>query len=141
MTEHYLDNSATTPLCAAAYEKMEFVMRHVYGNPSSLHTLGLEAEKIVTEYRVLQRKGDLALAEITLHTGKTHQIRAHLAFLGCPVLGDTKYGEKALNERYNKTRQCLVAKRLTLHFTESSPLHYADGKTFVSRFSLSPDDF
>ena len=99
------------------------------------------AEKIVTEYRVLQRKGDLALAEITLHTGKTHQIRAHLAFLGCPVLGDTKYGEKALNERYNKTRQCLVAKRLTLHFTESSPLRYADGKTFVSRFSLSPDDF
>lgn len=52
MTEHYLDNSATTPLCAAAYEKMEFVMRHVYGNPSSLHTLGLEAEKIVTEARM-----------------------------------------------------------------------------------------
>lgn len=51
MTEHYLDNSATTPLCAAAYEKMESVMRHVYGNPSSLHTLGLEAEKIVTEAR------------------------------------------------------------------------------------------
>lgn len=51
MTEHYLDNSATTPLCAAAREKMEDVMRNIYGNPSSLHTLGVEAEKIVTEAR------------------------------------------------------------------------------------------
>lgn len=51
MTEHYLDNSATTPLCSAAREKMEFVMEHVYGNPSSLHSLGVEAEKIVTEAR------------------------------------------------------------------------------------------
>lgn len=52
MTEHYLDNSATTPLCSAAREKMEYVMEHVYGNPSSLHTLGIKSEKIVTEARI-----------------------------------------------------------------------------------------
>lgn len=51
MTEHYLDNSATTPLCVAARETMAEVMAHVYGNPSSLHTLGLKAEQIVTEAR------------------------------------------------------------------------------------------
>jgi len=52
MTEHYLDNSATTPLCIAAREKMEYAMEHAYGNPSSLHTLGVKSEKIVTEARI-----------------------------------------------------------------------------------------
>lgn len=97
-------------------------------------------EKIVTEYRVIARRDALVLAEITLHTGKTHQIRAHLAHLHCPVLGDTKYGDKALNARYLKTRQRLVARRLTLHFSPDSPLFYADGKTFVSRYELSLDE-
>ena len=49
--EHYLDNSATTPLCGAAREKMIEIMEHVYGNPSSLHTLGVEAEEAVNEAR------------------------------------------------------------------------------------------
>lgn len=51
MNEHYLDNSATTPLCGAAREKMMEIMEHVYGNPSSLHTLGVRAEEAVTEAR------------------------------------------------------------------------------------------
>lgn len=51
MTEIYLDNSATTPLCEAAAEKMATVMRDVYGNPSSLHKMGLAAEKVITEAR------------------------------------------------------------------------------------------
>ncbi len=51
MTEFYLDNSATTPLSEAAMEKMQDVMRHTYGNPSSLHTLGLRAEKVMSEAR------------------------------------------------------------------------------------------
>lgn len=95
------------------------------------------AEKIKTQYEVLERNGDLALCKITLHTGKTHQIRAHMAYLGCPVLGDTKYGDKSLNERYKKTRQCLLAKSLCFRFPPSSPLYYVDGKSFFSRFNLS----
>ena len=91
------------------------------------------AERIVTEYRVMERAADYTLAEIFLHTGKTHQIRAHLAHIGCPVAGDTKYGLSAENAKYNLTRQCLVAKRLTLH--AGAALGQADGKTFVSRFS------
>lgn len=51
MTEIYLDNSATTPLCQAAIEKMTEVMTGIYGNPSSLHKMGLAAEKVMTEAR------------------------------------------------------------------------------------------
>jgi 23S rRNA pseudouridine955/2504/2580 synthase len=68
--------------------------------------------KIVTEYKVLKKLGDYALCEVTLHTGKTHQIRAHLAHIGCPVLGDEKYGDEALNKKYGAKRQILVAKYL-----------------------------
>lgn len=95
------------------------------------------AEQICTGFKIVQKKGDLALCEIALHTGKTHQIRAHSAYLGIPVLGDTKYGDKALNKKYAKTRQCLISKKITLHFSADSPLVYADGKTFVSRFDFS----
>ncbi len=51
MTEIYLDNSATTPLCPAAIEKMMEVMNGIYGNPSSLHKMGLAAEKVMEEAR------------------------------------------------------------------------------------------
>ena len=76
---------------------------------------------------------DIALVQITLHTGKTHQIRAHTAHIGCPVLGDEKYGDGALNKKYAVKRQCLVAK--FLQFNLDGKLKYLNGKTFESRFT------
>lgn len=90
------------------------------------------SEKILTDYRVLERRGDIALVEITLHTGKTHQIRAHMSFIGCPVLGDEKYGDGTLNKKYSATRQRLVAKYLQLSFADEKLS--VDGKVFESRF-------
>ena len=88
--------------------------------------------KIVTEYRVLEKQGDTALVEVTLHTGKTHQIRAHMAHIGCPVLGDEKYGDNALNKKYGAKRQCLVSYKLC--FKLSGGLEYLNKKEFLSGF-------
>ena len=92
------------------------------------------AVKIITEYQVLEERGDIALVKIILHTGRTHQIRAHTAFIGCPVLGDEKYGDTALNKKYAARRQRLIAKYLSFNF--SGKLSYLNGKTFESGFNL-----
>ncbi len=65
-------------------------------------------------YRIVETQRGLAKAEIQLLTGRTHQIRVQMAALGCPVLGDDKYGDRELNRRYRQKRQLLLSKRLTI---------------------------
>lgn len=89
-------------------------------------------EKIITEYKVLETFDGLTRVEITLHTGKTHQIRAHTAHIGCPIVGDMKYGNTLKNKALNCARQCLVSKILSLDV--QGKLAYLSGKTWVSRF-------
>ncbi|MCR4862036.1 MAG: RluA family pseudouridine synthase [Ruminococcus sp.] len=79
---------------------------------------------IKTGYKVLASKGSLSLVEITLYTGRTHQIRAHMAHIGAPVLGDGKYGNVAANKRMNVFRQALCAYSVRFELDESSPLAY-----------------
>ena len=73
-----------------------------------------DALRMELALRVLETKRDLSLCEIRLFTGRTHQIRVQLSALGCPVLGDDKYGDRDANKRYKKRRQCLISKRLTV---------------------------
>lgn len=94
----------------------------------------LGSEKIVTEYKVLACDGETSKIEVTLHTGKTHQIRAHFAHIKKPLVGDMKYGDTKRNKEKNATRQSLVAK--TLSFSFRGNLAYLNGKIFESRFDV-----
>lgn len=79
---------------------------------------------IKTGYRVLAEKAPLSLVEVTLYTGRTHQIRAHLAHIGAPILGDGKYGNTAINKRYGVFRQALCAYKLKFELPEDSAVSY-----------------
>lgn len=75
----------------------------------------------VTDYRVLETRGELSLVEIGLETGRTHQIRVHLAYIGHPILGDTVYGAK--KPVPGLTGQCLHATGLRfLHPRTGEPV-------------------
>lgn len=69
-------------------------------------------KQIITEVAVERVLGPFALCRIGLITGRTHQIRAHLAFLGAPVLGDVKYGNRKWNEKTGFKTQALCAERI-----------------------------
>ena len=86
-------------------------------------------KEIRTGYKVLSSKNGLYLTEVTLYTGRTHQIRAHLAHIGSPLLGDGKYGDTAANKRYGVFRQALSACELRFSFEEGTLLSYLNNKT------------
>ena len=84
----------------------------------------------ITDYRVLKTKGGLSLVEVGLVTGRTHQIRVHLAYIGCPILGDGKYDREAENRRYKRKSQRLCAYSLGFDIPRDGPLGYLAGRTF-----------
>lgn len=89
------------------------------------------ARTAVTHYRVLETRGGLSLLECRLETGRTHQIRAQLAHIGAPLLGDGKYGRESVNRRYGEAGQCLYSYRLRFDFpTPAGALDYLRGREF-----------
>ena len=89
------------------------------------------AKTAKTRYRTLASSGKLSLVECELLTGRTHQIRAHMASIGCPLLGDGKYGTNELNRPYRENGQLLYAYSLTFRFEENAgALSYLNGRTF-----------
>lgn len=89
-----------------------------------------EAKCIRTKYTVLASRSDCSLLEIELLTGRTHQIRAHLASIGHPLLGDVKYGGKKVNDPRLK-RQALYSYRLDFDFSsDAGDLNYLKGQSF-----------
>ena len=88
-------------------------------------------QKIITSYEVIKedKKQNISVLDIKLETGRTHQIRAHLAYIGFPIIGDGKYGKNEINKKFNKKTQLLESYSLKFNF--SSPggiLSYLNGK-------------
>lgn len=91
-----------------------------------------DSVRIVTRFRVLKAIHPYALLEVELVTGKTHQIRAHLAWLGCPILGDGKYGVNDINRSLGLKMQALFAYKLRFEFRKgTSHLDYLNGLEII----------
>ncbi|MCL2152286.1 MAG: RluA family pseudouridine synthase [Oscillospiraceae bacterium] len=89
------------------------------------------AKPAAMKYRTIATEGRLSLLECCLITGRTHQIRAQLASIGCPLLGDGKYGNDRQNKPYGESHQALCSYKLVFEFiTDAGMLTYLGGNTY-----------
>ena len=88
-------------------------------------------QKIITSYKVVKenKKDNASVLDVNLETGRTHQIRAHLAHIGFPIIGDGKYGKNEINKIFKQKTQLLESYSLKFTFTSPSGiLEYLNGK-------------
>lgn len=96
--------------------------------------------KIETSFTLLEKneKEKYSILDVELHTGKTHQIRAHLAHIGLPIIGDGKYGINEVNKKFGCKTQCLCSYKLKFNFkTDAGILNYLKEKTVKLSFAQS----
>ncbi len=101
------------------------------------HAADAQAKRSITLARLVRSVGGYSLLDVTIKTGRTHQIRVHLAHLGRPIVGDDKYGDFALNKALAKGGQ---VQRLLLHARRLGFAHPASGERLVLEAPL-PADF
>ncbi len=90
------------------------------------------AKEIITKYKVIAKGADTSLIEVELLTGRTHQIRAHMAHIGHPLVGDGKYGINREDRQRGYKYQALYSYKLRFSFsdTDGGLLDYLNGKEF-----------
>ena len=117
------------------FDIRESLHKHVTASGERRVSVKEDGVSAVTKVRMLQKSGNFSLLEVRLMTGRTHQIRVHLAHAGHPVLGDDKYGDFELNRAL--ARQGV--KRLMLHARRLAFRHPLEGKPIRVESGL-PDD-
>ena len=123
-------------LCCGVPTPREALLRGYHTKDSKTNTVKIlkkpvaGAKTALTKYRVLRDNGEESLVEIELLTGRTHQIRAHMASIGCPLMGDTKYGHEKVKEK-GRRYQALYSYKICFDFkTPAGQLEYLSGKEF-----------
>ena len=127
MKKEYLTITVGTP---PAGRHIAWLQHSEKNNKLRIHAREAEGYKqILTEVTPIRQNGPFTLCRIGLITGRTHQIRAHLAYLGHPVLGDIKYGNRKMNERTGLKTQALCAQRQTVdRIPQDNILHELSGR-------------
>jgi len=136
LAEQFADHSIKRKYAAIVKGRMEFdenvieapIGRHVIKRENMTVDFSDKSRYAKTYYRTLKRFGDYSLLQLEPFTGRTHQLRVHLAFVGHPILGDKKYGKS--ND----------FSRLALHAQSLGFIHPSSGK-FVEFNSSLPQEF
>jgi 23S rRNA pseudouridine955/2504/2580 synthase len=91
--------------------------------------ISASSEQIITEYKTISHDKNISTLEIKLITGKTHQIRAHMAFIGHPLVGEKKYTTSSFSKLNANEFQSLVAYKLVFNFkSDAGILNYLKNK-------------
>lgn len=131
LSAYHTKNQATNEVKIISEEQYKLLsseMQKAYTNIITSYKL------ISSSYNAITQK-DISLIEVELITGKTHQIRAHMAYEGYPLVGDSKYGDVSLNKALHINSQLLHAYKLI--FPNDEKLGSLSGKTFVSKADIS----